>query len=70
MDVVEQIRRLQYCRKKGLLAEQIELWKLACMGANANVAEQKKVHKGQSKKDKTRIKQLEVELRRKERALA
>jgi transposase len=60
----------EYCRKKGLLAEQIELWKQACMGANANVAEQEKVHKGQSKKDRKRIKQLEVELRRKERALA
>jgi transposase len=29
----------EYCRKKGLLAEQIELWKHPCMGANANVAE-------------------------------
>jgi transposase len=60
----------EHCRKTGLLAEQIELWKLASMGANANVAEQEKVHKGQSKKDKKRINQLEVELRRKKRALA
>jgi transposase-like protein len=60
----------EYCRKKGLLVEQIVLWKQAFIGANANVAEQEKVQKAQSKEDKKRIKRLEVELRQKERTLA
>ncbi len=60
----------EYCRKKGLYAEQISMWKLACIGANATAAEQEKTLKEQTKKDKKRIKVLEVDLRRKEKALA
>lgn len=60
----------EYCRKKGLYAEQISMWKQACMGANATAAEQEKTLKEQTKKDKKRIKGLEVDLRRKEKALA
>lgn len=60
----------EYCRKKGLFAEQIEQWKHACMGANASADEQEKQHKLQGRADKKRIKQLEVDLRRKEHALA
>jgi len=60
----------EYCRKKGLYAEQISMWKLACIRANATAAEQGKTFKEQTKKDKKRIKVLEVDLRRKEKALA
>jgi transposase len=60
----------EYCRKKGLFSEQISAWKQACMGANATAAEQAKAFKEQSKKDKQRIKGLETDLRRKEKALA
>ncbi len=60
----------EYCRKKGLFAEQIELWKQACISANANTAEQEKQQKLQSRADKKRINHLETDLRRKERALA
>jgi transposase len=60
----------EYCRKKGLFTEQISAWKQACMGANATAGEQEKALKEQSKKDKQRIKGLETDLRRKEKALA
>ena len=60
----------EYCRKKGLYPEQIAAWKQACLNANATAAEQEKVVKEQSKKDKKRIKSLERELRHKEKALA
>lgn len=60
----------EYCRKKGLFAEQIEQWKKACMGANATADEQDKQQKVQGRTDKKRIKALEVDLRRKERVLA
>lgn len=60
----------EYCRKKGLFAEQIAQWKQACLGANASVDEQEKQQKAQGRIDKKRIKRLEVDLRRKERALA
>lgn len=60
----------EYCRKKGLFVEQIEQWKQACMGANASADEQEKQQKLQARSDKKRIKRLETDLRRKERALA
>ena len=60
----------EYCRKKGLFPEQISLWKQACVGANATADEQGHKLKEQSKKDKQRIKGLETDLRRKEKALA
>ena len=40
----------EYCRKKGLFAEQILMWKHAYMGANATTAEQEKTLKEQTKK--------------------
>lgn len=59
-----------FCRKKGLFVEQIEHWKHACMGANASADELEKQQKARGRADKKRIKCLEVDLRRKERALA
>ena len=60
----------EYCRKKGLYAEQIQAWKRACMDANATAAEQQRQNREQSRSDKKRIKKLEGELRKKEKALA
>jgi transposase-like protein len=60
----------EYCRRKGLYAEQIAAWRSACLSANANAAEQAREQRHQSKEDKQRIKQLEKELQRKEKALA
>jgi hypothetical protein len=60
----------EYCRRKGLFAEQIAAWRAACSSANANVAQQARGQREQSKGDKKRIRQLEKELLRKEKALA
>jgi len=55
---------------KGLFAEQISTWRQACMAANANAAQSGKGQRGQSKDDQKRIRALEKELNRKEKALA
>jgi len=60
----------EYCRKHGVYPEQIEAWKAACMGANAQADEQAKHHRQSSKAERKRIKQLEADLRRKDKALA
>ena len=60
----------EYCRKHALYPEQIEAWKAAFMSANALSDEQSKRNQKASKAEKKRIKKLEAELRRKEKALA
>lgn len=60
----------EYCRRKGLFSEQIAAWRAACMVANASVAQQARGQQAQSKEDKKRIRQLEKDLQRKEKALA
>ena len=59
-----------YCREKGLYPEQVEAWRQACMEANANAAEQDKRSRQQRKAEHKRMKKLERELRRKDKALA
>lgn len=60
----------EYCRRKGLYAQQIAAWRQACRSANANAGEQARSQREQSKQDQKRIRQLEKELHRKEKALA
>jgi len=60
----------EYCRRKGLFAEQTAMWRAACMAANVSVAQQARGQQAQSKEDKKRIRQLEKDLQRKEKALA
>jgi transposase-like protein len=60
----------EYCRKHGLYPEQIEAWKTACMGANSQADEQFKRSRQAAQAEKKRVKGLESELRRKEKALA
>ena len=60
----------EYCRRKGLFAEQIVTWKAACMAANASAPQQARNQQAQSKEDKKRIRELKAELQRKEKALA
>lgn len=58
----------EYCRRKGLFAEQISCWREACVTANASSSSRH----GSSAltAEKKRVRELEKELRRKERALA
>jgi len=60
----------EYCRKKGIYTHDIQVWKDEII---QNLSGQKAGHledKKQAKKDKDRIKSLEKELRRKDKALA
>lgn len=60
----------EYCRKKGLYAEQVEIWKGACLRANEGAGLPSKAERAKSQSQAKKIKQLEAELRRKEKALA
>lgn len=60
----------EYCRKKGLYKEQIAHWRASCLQANAGEAERRKLERAQARADKKRIRNLERELQRKDKALA
>ena len=59
-----------YCRERGLYAEQSNEWREACEQANDWDRNQNKRLKAIRKTDEKRIKELERELKRKEKALA
>jgi transposase-like protein len=59
-----------YCRSKGVLAEQLAQWRVACEQANATQAQQTQAARVQAKQAEQRIRGLERELKRKESALA
>lgn len=67
---LSEIELSEYCRSKGLYPAQIKAWKQACIAANSIEVSQQKKTTPESKADKKRIKQLEKELNRKEKALA
>lgn len=67
---LNQAELAEYCRRKGLFIEQIAAWREACQQANAHTVERTREQREQSKNDRKRIKELEKELLRKERALA
>ena len=65
-----QAEKAEYCRSKGIYLEQIEQWKSACLsGFNSKPVQTKEQKATEIQKDK-KIKQLEKELHRKEKALA
>ncbi len=60
----------EYCRKRGIYPEQIAQWRRSCEEANAWDEVSTKRLKEQRRFDQKMIKQLERELKRKEKALA
>jgi transposase-like protein len=60
----------EYCRKKGIFPEQVQRWRTACESANDWDREQNRRLKAEKKADIKRIRQLDKELKRKEKALA
>lgn len=60
----------EYCREKGLYVDQIKKWRSSCINANTpeSVTSTKLAKEGRA--DRRRIKALEKELARKEKALA
>lgn len=60
----------EYCRERGLYPTQIQQWKKACAQANDWDRSQNKRLQEARKQDEKRIRTLEKELRKKEKALA
>ena len=60
----------EYCRAKGLYPEQVKEWKQACIQGQLSEAARSKQQREQAKQDKKKIKGLEKELARKDKALA
>jgi transposase-like protein len=60
----------EYCRSKGLYPEQVKDWKQSFLRGPMSEAEVRKAVREESKQDKKKIKALERELKRKDKALA
>jgi transposase-like protein len=60
----------EYCRKKGIFPEQVHQWRLACESANDWDKHANARLKSSLKEDRRRIRDLEKDLKRKEKALA
>ena len=65
---LNEVELSEYCRRKGLYPEHISAWRSTCRQANAAVPT--KVDRAKLRTQGKQIKQLETELRRKEKALA
>lgn len=59
-----------YCREKGLYVEQVAAWRQACLDGQQRDNQRRAGEREQTRADKKRIKELERELLRKDRALA
>ena len=60
----------EYCRKKGLFAEQIATWKENCLQGNAATSGKSEADWTETRLARDEVKQLKRELRRKDKALA
>jgi transposase-like protein len=60
----------EYCRKKGIYPEQVHQWRRACESANDWDRQANARLKASRREDQKRIRGLERELKRKEKALA
>jgi transposase-like protein len=60
----------EYCRRHGLYPEQIARWREACCRANDYAASERAHRERLQRQERTRMRKLEAELRRKEKALA
>ena len=65
-----ELQLAEYCRRKGLYVEEVRSWKEQCLNANNGPVEDTQKIKNELKEEKVRAKELERELRMKEKALA
>jgi hypothetical protein len=65
---LNEVELSEYCRGKGLYPAQISAWRDTCTQANASLSA--KVDRARLTTQAKQIKQLEAELRRKDKALA
>ncbi len=68
--LLSEIELAEYCREKGLYVDQIKQWKQSCIKANIPDAVKVVERAKESRFDRKRIKCLEKELNRKDKALA
>ena len=68
--VLPEVELGEYCRAKGLYPDQVKKWKQACITGNKEQPVKQVKENAEQKSDKKRIKILERELRRKDKALA
>ncbi len=67
---LSEIELSQYCREKGAYPEQVKAWRQACLDGQTSATQQSQRESVQTRADKKRIRELEHELNRKEKALA
>lgn len=67
---LSEIELSEYCRSKGLYPQQVKAWHQACLLGQQSAQGQQRQEREQAKADKKRIKELERELKRKDKALA
>jgi transposase-like protein len=68
--LLSEVELNEYCRKKGLFPDQVKAWKETCLEGHRVVAKRSPAAREETRQDKKRIRSLEKELHRKERALA
>jgi transposase-like protein len=67
---LSEVELSEYCRKRGLFPDQVKAWKETCLEGHRVVAKRNPGEREETRQDKKRIRSLEKELHRKERALA
>jgi len=67
---MSEIELSSYCREKGLYVEQVQRWKAACLEGAGQLESRHRDSQKEQKLSRKKIKQLQAELRRKDRALA
>ena len=67
---LSEAEKAEYCRERGLYPEQLDAWRAACEQANDWSRASEKQVKAATRADQKKMRQLEKELARKEKALA
>ena len=67
---LSEVELSRYCREKGLYVEEVKKWSMSCRSANDIEDANSKELKQMLHEDKKKIKKLEKDLNRKEKALA
>ena len=67
---MNEAERAEYCRKRGLYPQQLVDWRQACEQANAWAEDRRRQQSAMDREQNRRVRELERELKRKEKALA
>lgn len=65
-----EIELAEYCRRKGIYIDEIKAWRDQCINANKIIVEDPEILKGFLREEKYKVRELQKELRFKEKALA